>query len=108
MNPNGKSRGVVAWIPSDSSLKGLVSDVAVDTEGRWGLMKITAHTETIHILNIYAPSKDVASREQFFNNLEGRFDECENLIAAGDWNFVARDIDNLNVNGGAPPPRPPP
>ena len=103
MNPNGKSRGVVAWIPGDSSLKGLVSDVAVDTDGRWGLMKITAQTESVHILNIYAPSKDVASRELFFNNLGDRFDECDNLIAAGDWNFVVRDIDNLNINGPHPP-----
>ncbi len=103
INPSGRSRGVVAWIPGDSALKGLVTDVATDTEGRWGLMKITAQAETVHLLNIYAPSKDVASRELFFSNLGNRFVDCENLIAAGDWNFVVRDIDNLNVNGPHPP-----
>ena len=107
MNPNGKSRGVVTWIPADSSLAGVVSDVELDTEGRWAVMKVTAESESIHILNIYAPSKGVASRELFFDNLDNRFNHYDNLIAAGDWNFVVRAIDNLGVNGPhTPDPHP--
>ena len=107
MNPEGRSRGVVAWIPADSSLAGLVSDIELDSEGRWAVMKVTAESESIHILNMYAPSKSVASRESFFEDLDNRFTHYDNLIAAGDWNFVVRDIDNLNINGPhAPDPHP--
>ena len=104
MNPQGNSRGVIAWVPSDSVLAGLVSTVTTDTEqGRWALMKISAKSEFIHILNIYAPSKSVAARESFFDSLKDRFTVYSNLIAAGDWNFVSRPIDNLNLNGPHPP-----
>jgi hypothetical protein len=41
INPNGNTRGVIAWVPADSVLAGLVETVSTDTEeGRWALMKI--------------------------------------------------------------------
>jgi len=100
MNPNGKTRGVIAWVPADSVLAGLVETVTTDIhEGRWALIKIKAKTEAIHILNIYAPSKSIADRETFFHSLKFKFDNYANLMCAGDWNYVSRAIDNLNVNG---------
>ena len=55
------------------------------------------------LLNLYAPSKSVAARENFFESLKDRFTVYSNLIADGDWNFVSRPIDNLNLNGPHPP-----
>ena len=107
MNPGGTSRGVIAWIPGDSRLKGLVDDVASDPEGRWSLIRISAGPEIIHLLNIYAPAKDTTTRESFFMDLGDKFTGYQNLIVAGDWNFVSRDVDNLNINGPhTPDPHP--
>jgi exonuclease III len=107
MNPGSATRGVVAWIPGDSTLKGLVHDVCTDSVGRWSLIKIAAQSESQHILNVYAPSTSVAARETFFEDLEGTFDDYSGLLAGGDWNFVSRDIDNLNLNGPHPPDKHP-
>ena len=104
MNPNANTRGVVAWIPGDSSLTGLVETVTTDTvEGRWALMRINSKNEHIHLLNIYAPSKSVAHRELFYGDMKVRFNDYSNLIIAGDFNFVSRAIDFLGVNGPREP-----
>ena len=53
MNPNANTRGVVAWVPGDSSLTGLVETVITDREeGRWALMKINSKNEHFHLLNL--------------------------------------------------------
>ena len=96
LNPLGKTRGVIAWVPADSALAGLVETVSTDTvEGRWALMKINSKAESLHILNMYAPSKSVAARESFFESLGDRFSNYSNLIVAGDWNF--RNSDSVEM-----------
>ena len=102
-----RSKGVVAYIPPDSVLYNMVHNVENDLDGRWALMEIRAKEEMQQMLNVYAPSSSTQARETFFAGLQGKFDECPNLIVAGDWNYAPEAKDRVGMNGlVAPPPQP--
>ena len=102
-----RSKGVVAYIPPDSVLYNMVHNVENDLEGRWALMEIRAGEEMQQLLNVYAPSSSTQARETFFAGLQGKFDECPNLIVAGDWNYAPEIKDRVGINGLVAPPQQP-
>ena len=59
----------------------------IDSDGRYIIIDIKIADVTYTLINIYAPNNDCP---EFFKNVENELDNfvCENIIYAGDFNFV--------------------
>ena len=95
---DNRSAGVITWIPQDSPIYGIIKEQDKDLEGRWAVLKVQSQQETLYLANVYAPSDSVASREEFYSELEPKI-KYPNLILGGDHNFVSDSIDRLGLDG---------
>ena len=95
-----RSKGVaILFHPKLREAGIVISNVKLDTNGRYIKLILTLGNCTFRLLNIYAPNNE-RDRVNFFINLhdilKDDISEAEN-IAGGDWNCVMNsEIDRLN------------
>ena len=96
---NSSSRGVCTLINPALDYEIIVS--TSDAEGRFVIVKLRVHEQTVIIANIYAPNEDTP---EYYYNL---FNDIENLgkegsdatIVGGDFNLVMdTNVDRLSSN----------
>ena len=67
--PSGAYRkGVLTWVPASSPIYDIITSYSVGMDARWVLLKICTE-QSLHVLNVYAPSDSKAAREAFFEKL---------------------------------------
>ena len=94
-----RGMGLLTWVPRDSPIYHIMQQSEHDQRGRWSMLQISAREEVLHILNLYAPASGKTDREEFFERIKLDFEDYENLVMVGDWNFVTESLDYMGPEG---------
>lgn len=89
-NFDNNRRGVAILVKND--IKHKFKFVTKDTEGRFVHINYETGDEIVNIFNIYSPN-ETRERSQFFNFVNNKIAEFENIILGGDFNLALTALD---------------